>query len=195
MSRQLVSSWRSRTAALSSCCLSAFLVAGCFGAQAKTLAVQPLDMPAPPPRIVEVSAPVAPPPLLLPEEPVHGVPSRVRPAVPDVQRAQDAPKPDSTAEPARANDDATRPASTALQTTSTRQEAETERRIRGELAQAVSDLARVTYQSLDADARLQYDTARRFISQAEDAVRTRNLVFASNLADKAAMLAAQLAGR
>ena len=40
----------------------------------------------------------------------------------------------------------------------------------------------------------QYDTAKRFIRQAEDAMRTKNLLFAKNLADKAAALAAQLGG-
>jgi hypothetical protein len=33
------------------------------------------------------------------------------------------------------------------------------------------------------------------VSQSEEAIRARNLVFASTLADKAADLAAQLAGR
>ena len=76
-----------------------------------------------------------------------------------------------------------------------REEAEVERRIRASLGQAVNDLNRIAYQTLDTDARLQHDTARRFISQAEDAIRARNLVFAASLADKAALLAAQLAGR
>ena len=38
-------------------------------------------------------------------------------------------------------------------------------------------------------------TAKRFIQQADEAMRTKNLVFARNLADKAAVLAAQLGGR
>ena len=41
----------------------------------------------------------------------------------------------------------------------------------------------------------QYDTAKRFAVQAEESLQARNLVFASNLADKAAALAAQLLGR
>jgi hypothetical protein len=70
-----------------------------------------------------------------------------------------------------------------------------ERRVRILIAQAYNDLNRVNYQALNADARNQYDTAKRFATQAEDALRARNLVFASNLADKAAALAAQLPGR
>jgi hypothetical protein len=42
---------------------------------------------------------------------------------------------------------------------------------------------------------MQYDTAKRFIQQADDAMKAKNLVFARNLADKAAAIAAQLAGR
>jgi hypothetical protein len=63
------------------------------------------------------------------------------------------------------------------------------------IAQAMDDLNRVNYQALNADARNQYDMAKRFAVQAEEAIRARNLVFANNLADKAAALAAQLLGR
>ena len=63
------------------------------------------------------------------------------------------------------------------------------------LLQAGHGLNRVNYQALNADGRTQYDTAKRFISQAEEAVRAKNLVFASNLAEKAAALASQLSGR
>ncbi|PYR38839.1 MAG: hypothetical protein DMF89_05730 [Acidobacteria bacterium] len=63
------------------------------------------------------------------------------------------------------------------------------------LYKASADLGRVNYRNLNADARTQYDTAKGFIRQAEDAQRARNLDFARNLAEKAATLAAQLAGR
>ena len=51
------------------------------------------------------------------------------------------------------------------------------------------DLERVVYQSLDADGRAQYDTARRFMQQADEALKARNVVFAGKLADKAATMA------
>ena len=70
-----------------------------------------------------------------------------------------------------------------------------ERTIRTVLARATADLSRINYRTLNADARMQYDTAKRFVNQAQEAVRAKNLVFAKNLADKAALLAAQLAGR
>ena len=57
------------------------------------------------------------------------------------------------------------------------------------------DLSRIDYRLLNADAKTQYDTAKRFIRQADDAMRAKNLVFAKSLADKAAALAAQLGGK
>jgi hypothetical protein len=60
---------------------------------------------------------------------------------------------------------------------------------------AIENLNRVDYNLLGAEGRANFDQARRFIAQAEDALRARNLVFAATVADKAATLAAQLAGR
>ena len=57
---------------------------------------------------------------------------------------------------------------------------------------ATRNLQRVNYASLNADGRAQYDTARRFMHQADEALKTSNLVFAGKLADKAATMAAVL---
>ena len=50
----------------------------------------------------------------------------------------------------------------------------------------------MVYQTLDADGRVQDDTARRFMQQADEALKARNVVFAGKLADKAATMAAVL---
>jgi hypothetical protein len=63
------------------------------------------------------------------------------------------------------------------------------------MARASAGLSRIDYRALNANARSQYDTAKRFIQQAEDAIRMQNLPFAKNLADKAATLAVQLGGQ
>jgi hypothetical protein len=84
---------------------------------------------------------------------------------------------------------------TTLQTTPVEQEADVARKVTELLTKAGTDLTRVDYGRLNADARTQYDQAKRFASQADEALKARNLVFASYLADKAAALAAQLAGR
>jgi len=158
----------------------------------------PLDMPAAPPRVVEATEPQQPAVVSLPDEPRTNLPARpTTPAQkPADQRASEPPKPDQIAtEPPRPVDEPPKTAPpTTLQTTPTQREGEVERRVRILIAQAQNDLNRVNYQALNVDARNQYDTAKRFATQAEEALRARNLVFASNLADKAAALAAQLLG-
>jgi hypothetical protein len=60
------------------------------------------------------------------------------------------------------------------------------------MSQASRDLDRTDYRVLSSERRVQYDTAKRFIQQADDALKVMNLVFAEQLADKAATLAAAL---
>ena len=70
-----------------------------------------------------------------------------------------------------------------------------ERKVRALLANAARDLSRVDYRSLSVDAKAQYDIAKRFSEQAEEALKVKNVVFAGQLADKAATLAALLIRR
>jgi hypothetical protein len=67
--------------------------------------------------------------------------------------------------------------------------------IRDLLARANRDLKGIAPASLNADGKAQFDTARRFADQAEQALKEMNLIFALTLADKAATLARSLAGR
>jgi hypothetical protein len=82
-----------------------------------------------------------------------------------------------------------------LQTTPAVRQAQVMRTIQDTLTRASSNLNTVDYRALNNDAKTQYDQAKRFISQAQDALRERNLVFAANLAEKANTLASQLSGR
>jgi hypothetical protein len=175
-------------------------VSGCLHASAKTVSDSPpLDTPPAPPRVIEVVEVTPPVPVPLAEEPPR---QPIRPPVrpqPRVEapppRPQEPPKVDVSEPPAVADVAPARPPAT-LQTTPAGTEGEVERVIRGVITRANADLRRVDYRILNADARSQYDTAKRFIEQSEEALRPpRNLVFARNLADKAAALAAQLAGR
>jgi hypothetical protein len=170
---------------------------GCARAAAKSAELPLLQTPEAPPRIVEANDPATPPMVALPDEPARSAPPRPRPQ-PPAQRATDTPrpeppKPDVPAEAARPTEESRPPAT--LQTTPAQQEGEVERRIRTLMQRAMADLGRVNYQGLNTDGRTQYDTARRFVGQADEALKVKNLVFASNLADKAAQLAAELAGR
>ena len=180
------------------------LLSGCTHTQAKSTPDAPLDMPAPPPRDVEPNDADVPAPVPLVSEPARSAPVRPRQTPPQQPRAEppkteppkpEPPKPDTAApESPKPAEEPPRPPTT-LQTAPTTVEGEQERSIRSTLTRASSELSRVNYRALNTDARTQYDTAKRFIQQAEEAMKTKNLVFAKNLADKAAVLAAQLGGR
>jgi hypothetical protein len=184
--------------------LVAASLAGCAHPQAKTITAVPdvpLDVPAPPPRALEPITAAALPQLGPVNEEPPG-PAVTRPARP-TPPAQPAPRADtaSPTDASKAADDAASrpavpaPAAPTLQTTPAQQEGELEARIRGVITRASSDLGRVDYGRLSTNAKSQYDSAKRFVSLSEEAIRARNLVFAGTLADKAAELAAQLAGR
>jgi hypothetical protein len=74
-------------------------------------------------------------------------------------------------------------------------EAASEQNTRRRLAEAEKTLLQVDYRLLNTDAKAQYDTAKRFIVLAEQAIVGRNLLFAHTLADKAATIAAVLQRR
>lgn len=176
---------------LVTCALLAAGAAGCAKARAASVPDgPPLQMPEPPPRVLApVEEPlVATTPAPEPEPPVAAAPPRAtppRPAEPAKPQPASAP-PAAAAPPARAPVETRelRPASPAT--------AATERSVREMLARAARDLGRVNYARLSADGRAQYEQSKRFSTQAEDALRERNLVFAATLADKAATLAAEL---
>jgi outer membrane biosynthesis protein TonB len=175
--------------------------AGCTRAQAKVVPeLPPLDVPAPPPRHVEAAEVEPPPPPPPPEDPAPPPPTRPRPA-PAVQQQRPEPKPEpprvevpAPTELKPAEESRTTPPGT-LQTQPVGREAQLEKKINDMLSRAGTNLNRVDYGGLNADARTQYDQAKRFISQAQEALHAKNLVFAENLADKANTLAAQLSGR
>ena len=192
-------------AAVGGMALAVVLASGCAKAQAARTTPDgpPLEMPASPPRDVETTETEAPPPMPLPQEPARNAPPRTRttpaptpgetrpqPARPEPPKPEPAPPPAPPTPPA----DEQKPPST-LQTKPPGEEIGVERGIRATLTRASSDLNRVDYRTLNTDARSQYDSAKVFIRQAENEIRKKNLELAKVVADKAAALAAQLAGR
>jgi hypothetical protein len=179
------------------------LVTGCARAHAKTTPELPdaaLEVPLPPAHDVEppdVEAPPPPPPAPAPEPPRTTPPRTTRPPAPTREQPRtDPPKPETPppAEPPKPPEEAGRGGNT-LQTAPPTAEGELERNVRATITRANSELNRVDYRVLNPDARIQYDTAKRFIRQADDAVKAKNLVFAKSLADKAVAIADQLGGR
>lgn len=182
----------------------ALAAGGCATARAKAQPEPPaLEVPAPPPRVIVPPDPEPvqqPTPTPEPEAPQQKparrpAPQRPEPR-PDLARGEkkvEAPPVVETVNPATPPT-ATPPTATlqqALPATPT----EVDRQVRSQLAQAQGDLRRVDYLALNADAKSQYDTAKRFIEQAEQALKEKNLVFAAKVAEKAAGLAASLVGR
>lgn len=163
----------------------AVTLGGCaVKAQVRTEVPLPLLVPPPPPpRVIAVYEPEP--------EPVAARPPAepVAPARPPARPTRPEPRPD----PAPAPTEATKTPPPSLTLTPTPgSEAQTSAAIRGLLDRASRDLARVSAASLGPDGRAQYDTARSFIQQAEEALKARNIVFAGKLADKAATMAAVL---
>ena len=182
-------------------CLAALplISAGCHRAHAKTLLESPpLEVPAVPPREVEPIEVETPQPVPLPEEPARTPSPRLRPPTreqsPRVDQPRtEPPKPEQPpVEAPKPEEEPPKPPAL-LQTTPPNTEGDLERGIRATLTRAQTDLNRIDAARLNADARVQYETAKSFIRQAEQAVRAKNLLFAKSVADKAAVLAAQLA--
>src|SRR5512133_759171 len=160
------------------------------------VATQP-DMPAlapppPPPRVVTPPETAEEPPPTPPEpdrnKPPRRTPARSEPPRETPVKPEAAPKsPPAATPPAR---EETQPPPTTLQTVTPANQAQMERDARALLAQAKKDLATLRPASLNADGRGQYETARRFVEQADQALKEQNFVLAKQLADKAATIAA-----
>jgi hypothetical protein len=150
-------------------------------------------MPAPP----ALAVPIPDRPLMIP---VSAEPEPVAEAPPAQSPVADAPAPRPSrpaaarpaeppaAEPAPAT---SAPADAPVLLT-TQNASELERRAREHLSSAEQSLSRVTYEQLGRDARAQYDEVRKFIRLAEQKLKTRNYVYADELAERAALLASLL---
>ena len=169
------------------------VVALCGSACAKVRATAdpPLPVllpPPPPPRVVERynddPVPTIEP---SPVETALATPPTRPPARPPASRPEPA-KP----EPVRIEPERTAPSAGLTLKPAPGTESKTQASIRELLDRAMRDLQRVNYAALDADGRAQFDTARRFMQQAEDAMKGSNLAFAGKLADKAATMASIL---
>lgn len=170
--------------------------AGCAKAHASAQpGGPPLETPPAPPRVV--SSLIESEPTVTAAPPIEGpsprpTPDATRPVAP---RERPVPPPATAASetqvpaPPLPVDEPPR----TLQTTPNAGQAE--QRIRGLLTSASRDLSKIDYRVLSVDAQAQYDTAKRFTEQADEALKTKNFVFAEQLADKAAAIAAQLLKR
>ena len=146
-----------------------------------------LDPPPAPPRIVaiyvepEEPAPIEAPVAAEPTAPPRPQPKPAAPAPPPGPLVNEGPPQPPPSTP---------PALTLTPVPGA--EAKTEASIRALLGQVTRDLTRVNAATLSADGKTQYEAARRFVQQSEDALKVHNLLYAGKLADKAAAMAAVL---
>ena len=175
----------------------ATLTTACVTTQARVAVEppQPLMVPAAPPRIIVPPDPTPPPP---PDEtPPPAAPARPRPSRPATPRQDpraEPPKPVETvdaAKPPNGPETAPAPAPTLEMQPGDRGDAA----VRQQLAKAADDLQNVNYVALSHDLKAQYDTAKRFITLGDQALKEQNLVFAATLADKAGAIATLLLRR
>ena len=179
------------------CGLCAAVAGGCARAQAKTVPDgPPLDVPAPPARVIAaVEEPIA----TTPAEPLEPAPAPAsttrrtvrRPANPEPAQKPEPTPPAEAALPQAAPHEppVTAPAPTL------RAPGSAEKPIRDLVIQAQRNLARVDYAKLTEAGKTQYEQSKRFAEQAEQALKDQNIPYAQTLADKAATLAAELLGR
>jgi hypothetical protein len=161
----------------------------------------PLAVPSVPPRIVG--------PVVVPEErpqPVAEAPATPaqRPAVRPPRspsRPADAGAESPVEDPQRARAEGAEPVAVAatpaplLRTRETANDVEAAKKVQEVLRRAEQSLAKVSYRNLSVNGRAQADTAKRFISQAGEALERGSLVLALSLADKAEALSNSLANR
>jgi hypothetical protein len=173
----------------------AVLAAGCAKARAETVPDgPPLAMPLPPPRVFVPADEEQP---LAAEPAVAETPTAEAPQLPQrrpPRRAATTPepeKPEPAPQPAQPVPEPPRE----LRAASTPADAEADKKIRALLQVASRNLGQVDYQKLSVAGREQYEQAKGFGEQAEEALTQRNYVFAETLADKAAKLASELLGR
>lgn len=152
----------------------------------------PLVVPAPPPR--EVPVPVALPEVAEAEPPAQS-PAAARETSPRPRRPATPSPPASAASPATPSAAAppaqvtTSPPPADLRATGSGMQAISADEVRRMIDRAGRTLEGVDRRRLSSAGQVQHDTARRFLTQAEAAVKTDHLIFAKYLAEKGEALA------
>ncbi len=168
----------------------------------------PLEVPVVPPRLVgpvvveEPAVPTAetpepaPPRQRAPRATARGTGNGTEPVVKVVPPPESAKAPEtSNGQPAAGTSTAQAGPAPLLRTPDTADDESVAKSVRDTLNRADQNLNKVNYQALNPGAKAQHDTARRFIAQAQEALKNRRLDFARFLADKADRLSASLLNR
>jgi hypothetical protein len=175
-------------------------VSACVTGRAAETKREPLAVPQPPPRVIApVPEPEAPPqPDVSVPEPVPPLPraSRVSPPRSEPKQAEPATPPDAataTPPPGGGTPPAVPPSE--LRTPETPDDARATKQVRDTLGRASGTLGRIDYRNLSQPGKLQYDMAKRFMEQADEALKAKNYTAAQLMAEKAETIAKELSGR
>jgi hypothetical protein len=188
-------------------CISSVLgLAGCATTKAAAVKKEPLVVPPAPPRVI---APMPQPQ----EESVTGGEREPVPQLPRQSRTSPRenapraePKPPQQGMPGPTEAEAKPPAvmqpppvapAPELRTidADTRDPAEATRQVRETMERAGRILAQIDYGKLAKASQLQYDMAKRFIEQSDEALKAKNFTAAQLMAEKAETIARELSGR
>jgi hypothetical protein len=165
------------------------LAGACSSNPARTSIAVPLEIPEPPPRVAMAPVPAAEPPAAAVPVPASRPTAEIpQSAPPRTAAATPAPAPppvpaSQVIEPARTQPPLDLlPAGPAGRTPTATQ-------VRDSLTRIKQKLDSIDRRRLNAGRRADYDSARRFLGQAEAAVKVNNLMLAESSAEKAEMLA------
>jgi hypothetical protein len=161
---------------------------------------QPLDTPPAPPRVITPlpvpELPVVEPPAEDPSTAKPSAPPKPRPQASNANKPEPKPVEPPPAEPPATPPPAPTPPTPTLTTPPAQGDANAvTRQIRDSIERTRRTLEKIDYRPLSTDRKKAYDDSRLFATQAEDAIKVNNLVFARELADKAERLAKELQGR
>lgn len=168
------------------------MVGGCSNAKAQVALPEstPLTIPQAPPRVVVPPAP-EPPPAVVETSPTAASTTSVSPPANGTRPNRD-PRPATPPANPPAATPPSAPATAATPLETQANQSELEQRTRGLLGSANAALIKINYPALSADGKAQWDAATRFVKQAEDALKAKNVVYAWQLADKANTIATLL---
>jgi outer membrane biosynthesis protein TonB len=173
------------------------VAAGCASGRAQTVEDRPtLVVPPVPPRSIEPPRPAEPPAI----EPVPEIPPATTPPAkpkPPANRNTTEPKPvpQPTQEPIPDSGTGVTPNPPPVQplrTPTTPSGPDATRQIREILQRAEAMLAKVDYQRLSEDRRANYNTAKNWMAQADEALKKEDLTLARSFAERAENIAKQL---
>jgi len=172
---------------------AAALVCGCATNPTRSAGVVALEIPEPPPKpdILPVPAPEAPPerpPAAAPVERPASVPA-ARPSTPAQTNAGSQSVPQAPAGPAPAPEAAAPAPAPELLPAGTAARSLTGAQVRESLDRTRQKLDAIDRRRLNAGKRADYDSARRFLAQADTAVKANNLLLAQSSVEKAEALA------